>query len=228
MRRRAESPAAPPVYSRAERIADGAVHALGVLLALVSVPVLITLTAVFDGAAPTVAAVSIYGVAMVGMFAASAAYHLMPLEAWREPLRRVDHAMIYIKIAATQTPFAVMVGGARGLFVLGLIWLAALAGAAAKALRPSRLVGPMSTALYLALGWGGLALVLPGPDAIPLAPATVALIAAGGALYTAGVAFLLMRTLPFHNAIWHGFVLAATFVFYAAVLTEIVLRGMGD
>lgn len=226
MRPRAHGPTDIPAYSRAERIADGAVHALGVLLALVSVPVLITLTAVFDGAVATVAAVSIYGAAMVAMFAASAAYHLVSLETWREPLRRLDHAAIYVKIAATQTPFAVMVGGARGLWVLGLIWLVALAGAAAKALRPSRLVGPLSTGLYLALGWGGLALVLPGADATPLAGATVMLIAAGGGLYTVGIAFLLMRNLPFHNAVWHGFVLAATFVFYAAVLTEILMRGM--
>jgi hemolysin III len=211
-------------YTRAERIADGAVHALGVLLALTAVPVLITLTAVFDGSIPMVAAVSVYGVAMVAMFGASAAYHLVPFPAWREPLRRLDHAAIYVKIAATQTPFAVFVGGPRGEWVLAGVWTAAALGAAAKVTALSR-YGLASTLIYLAMGWAGVALVLPGADSVALAPVTVALMAAGGVLYTVGVAFLMLDRLPFHNAIWHGFVLAATFVFYAAVMAEIFLRG---
>lgn len=210
-------------YTRAERIADGAVHALGVLLALTAVPVLITLTAVFDGSARLVAAVSVYGVAMVAMFGASAAYHLIPFPAWREPLRRIDHAAIYIKIAATQTPFAVFVGGPRGGWVLAAIWTAAALGAAAKVLALSR-YGLASTLLYLAMGWAGLALIWPGGQSEALAPVTMILVAAGGALYTIGVAFLMLERLPFHNAVWHGFVLSATFVFYAAVLTEVALR----
>jgi hemolysin III len=211
-------------YTRAERIADGAVHALGVLLALTAAPVLVTLTAVFDGTGPVVAAVSVYGVAMVAMFAASAAYHLIPFPTWREPLRRLDHAAIYVKIAATQTPFAVFVGGPRGGWVLAGIWTAAALGAVAKILALSR-YGLASTLLYLAMGWAGLALIWPGAGAEALAPVTMVLVAAGGGLYTVGVAFLMLERMPFHNAVWHGFVLAATFVFYAAVMAEISLRG---
>jgi hemolysin III len=59
---------------------------------------------------------------------------------------------------------------------------------------------------------------------VALATATVALVIAGGLLYTAGVPFLLAERLPYHNAIWHGFVLVATFVFYAAVTAEMGVR----
>jgi hemolysin III len=84
-----------------------------------------------------------------------------------------------------------------------------------------------STLLYLAMGWAGGALIWPGAGAEALAPVTMALMLAGGGLYTVGVAFLMLERMPFHNAVWHGFVLSATFVFYAAVMTELFLRGAG-
>jgi hemolysin III len=79
-------------------------------------------------------------------------------------------------------------------------------------------------ALYLLMGWVGLMALIPAADGVALAGPTIVLAAVGGGLYTAGVAFFLWESLPYHNAIWHGFVLVATFVFYGAVLTEIGLR----
>ncbi|MGM0584293.1 MAG: PAQR family membrane homeostasis protein TrhA [Pseudomonadota bacterium] len=215
---------APPVpCTRAERIADGIVHALGVTLALMAAPVLITLAVLLDGSGPMIAGVSIYSVGLLLMLGCSAAYHLTPMPTWREALRRLDHAAIYVKIAATQTPFAVMIGGAGAGWLLGSVWTAALGGAAAKLFWPHAL-RRLSMPLYLALGWAGVALVLPGQDAVALDRSTVALVVVGGLLYTGGIAFLKAERLRFHNAIWHAFVLAATGVFYAAIAAEVGMR----
>ena len=214
-----------PDYTRGERIADTVVHCLGVALALMAVPVMIVLAALLDGTGPVIAGVSIYAAGMLAMLGCSAAYHLLPpvRPAWRDLLRRLDHAAIYVKIAATQTPFAMLIGGASVAWVLGSIWAAALGGALARIFWP-RGFRRFALPLYLILGWAGVAIFWPGADAVAPDTATVILVITGGALYTAGVGFFLAERLRFHNAIWHGFVLAATFVFYAAVLAEMGIR----
>ncbi len=216
-----------PAYSRAEQVADAAVHCVGVALGLMAVPVMIVLAALLDGTGPVIAGVSVYAAGLLLMLGCSAAYHLLtPVRpAWRELLRRFDHAAIYLKIAATQTPFAVLIGGAGAAWLLGSVWVAALGGAALRIFWPHgfrRLAVPF----YLALGWAGMALFWPGAGDAALGLATVILVIVGGLLYTLGVGFLLAEKLRFHNAIWHGFVLVATFVFYAAVLSEMGLRAV--
>lgn len=215
----------PRQLSRAEIAADAAVHAAGLALTLMGIPALIVLAALLHGGAPIVAAVSIYGAAMLAMFGFSAAYNLCPetRERARAILRRFDHAAIYLKIAGCQTPFAVLVGGAHGGWTLLLVWAGAFGGAAAKLLAPS-LMPRLSVLFYIALGWAGTMLLFPGAGAIPLSNATAALALTGGAIYTLGVGFFLWEKLPYHNAIWHGFVVVATFTFYSAVIVELALR----
>jgi len=210
-------------YTAAERWADAAIHCVGVALALMGAPVLVVVCVLLDGSPGVVAATAIYALAMLAMFVASAAYHLSPVETWRELLRRFDHSAIYLKIAATQTPFAVMMGGGKAGWFLGALWLVAALGAAGKMLAPARM-RRISLPLYLLMGWAGVAIFAPGADGAALATATVVLVVCGGLLYSAGVPFFLWRGLRYHNAIWHGFVLVATFVFYSAVLTELGIR----
>ena len=76
-----------------------------------------------------------------------------------------------------------------------------------------------SLALYLGIGWAGA--VIGGPLVEGLSPAGLALILAAGSTYTLGVVFFLWERLPFHNTIWHVFVLAASFLLYAALLVEL-------
>ena len=80
------------------------------------------------------------------------------------------------------------------------------------------LAGP----LILGIGWAG---VFFGQHVFAgLTPTGFNLLLAGGLIYTAGVAFFLWESLPFHYAIWHGFVLAATWLVYAAVIAELWSR----
>lgn len=205
-------------YTRGERVADAVMHALGVGGALVAVPVLVTLAAVWHGDMPVVTAAVIYGVSFIAMFAASASYHLLALPRWKDVLRRLDHAAIYMKIAGTYTPFAVMFGAGAAPGILGALWGAAAIGTALKLLAPDRFEW-LSLGLYLAMGWA--IVLIGGPILDGIATATFVLVLVGGGLYTLGVVFHLWDSLPFQNAIWHGHVLAASFVFYAAVLIEV-------
>lgn len=211
----------PSGYSRAEMISDGIVHVTGLMLVLMAVPVLVVLTALFRGDAASIAGVSVYGVALLAMILCSALYNIgesSGLGAAREwLLRRLDHAAIYLKIAGTYTPFTLLSGHGVAL-TLG-VWAAALAGIVLKVISPERFKWA-ALALYLGMGWAGLIAGGSLFSALPLAVTVLMVI--GGGLYTLGVVFYLWRRLPFHYTIWHAFVLAASFVFYAAVLVFVL------
>jgi hemolysin III len=207
-----------PAYSRAELLSDAVVHVTGLVLVLVAIPVLIVLTAILRGDAAALLGVSVYGAAMVAMIACSALYNMTPGAARAWLYRRLDHSAIYIKIAGTYTPFTLLSG--HGLALTAGVWGAAVLGVGLKIVSPERFRWA-ALALYLGMGWVG---VVAGQALIAALPTPVwGLMVVGGLLYTAGVAFYLWERLPFHTTIWHGFVLAATFVFYAAVVTLVVL-----
>jgi hemolysin III len=207
-----------PASARHERLIDGAIHVLGVSAALVGVALLLRQTLAGHDAR-TILAAWVYSAGALAMFGCSAAYHLATRPDRRERLRRCDHAAIFVMIAGSYTPFAlVSVGGWLGDGLLALVWLVALGGVMLKLLRPFPRER-VSIALYLALGWIGLPAV---GALIPVLPrSALLLLGAGAVLYTAGVAFHVWRGLAHHNAIWHGFVLAAAACHYGAVLTAL-------
>src|ERR1700675_4450364 len=90
-------------YDRAELIADGVVHGIGVFGGLVAATVLIVLTAVY-ATALDVAVVSVYDAGLLAMLVLSATYNLWPVSRAKWVLRRFDHSAIYLLIAATYTP----------------------------------------------------------------------------------------------------------------------------
>jgi hemolysin III len=161
-------------------------------------------------------ATAVYAVGLVAMLTASAAYNMWPPTPVRSWLRRIDHSAIYIMIAATYSPFMAQIRDdwTAGI-LLGAVWSVAIAGVILKFAMPHRFHG-LSIALYLALGWSGVAAY----DALGqvLDRETWWLLGAGGVIYSAGVVFHLAEALPFHNAIWHLFVLTAAGLHYVAVL----------
>ena len=213
-------PREPVVYSRAELISDAAVHAVGLVAACVGVVVLLVLSALWFGEARILVAAGIYGLTLIAMFVCSAMYNIAPLPAWRDTFRRFDQSAIYMKIAGSYTPFAVLTGTHMGYFLAG-VWSAAFAGASLILFGSERMRRP-ALVLYLGIGWAGL--FAGQPLVASLSPAGFALVLAAGLVYTAGVVFYLWERLPFHNTIWHVFVLAASFVLYAAILVELWQR----
>lgn len=153
-----------------------------------------------------------------GTFASSTLSHAIHRQPWLNRFRAWDQAMIYLMIAGTYTPIAVVYAppGVRTPLLVAM-WAAAWSGFIAKVLLRHR-INSIGTASYLALGW------LP---AIPLAgnvpQPLVAGMLAGGLLYTIGVAFLLNdRKFPYFHAVWHLFVMAAALVHFVAIQRYVV------
>jgi hemolysin III len=209
-----------PTYSRAERLADGAVHIAGLLAALTGVGALFAMWALrMDGI--TLASTIVYSGALLIMLGASAAYHLYAHTAARPILRRLDHAAIYVKIAGTFTPLSVLLGTAFGYVILALVWLLAIFGAVTK-ITAKRGHMPTGWLPYVALGWIGLALFIP---LTPILPGySLALLLAGGLLYTGGVVFYMWESLRFANAIWHLIVVLASACFFLGIVSALTIR----
>jgi hemolysin III len=206
-------------YDRAELIADGIVHAIGVVFGLIAATVLIVLTAVYARAIDIVAA-SIYVAGLLSMLVLSATYNLWPVSRAKWVLRRFDHAAIYLLIAATYTPFILELRESLlALALLAGVWCLAIFGIVLKLRWPGRF-DRLSVGLYLALGWSGLMLY----DRVVSALPQVALwcVLAGGALYSLGVIFHAWRRLRFQNVIWHCFVLLGAACHYTAVLALVL------
>lgn len=202
--------------TRAEYVSDAVVHVTGIVLVVGAVPPLIYLTAV-NGGGSALFGVSIYAATLVLMILASALYNMIRSESWAQTLCRLDHSAIYLKIAGTYSGFALIAGQGAG--ALSVLWGIAAAGIWLKIAAPGR-YRMLGIALYLGMGWVGA--VLCWGLFVSLPPAAMALIVAGGLIYTAGVAFFLWETLPHNQAVWHVFVLVATMLLYAAMVLAVV------
>lgn len=202
-------------YDRAELIADGIVHGIGVFGGLIAATALVVLAAVFASGFEIVT-VAIYAAGLLAMLGFSAAYNVWPVSPKKWLLRRFDHSAIYVLIAATYTPVFYRIedsGLSTGLLIA--VWCIALIGIAFKLFLPGRF-DKVSIGLYLAMGWSGVMAYDSGLASLPAR--AVWFIAIGGALYSLGVIFHAWQRLRFQNAIWHSFVLLGAACHYTAVL----------
>jgi hemolysin III len=202
-------------YDRAELIADGIVHGIGVFGGLIASTVLIVLAGVFASAYQIVT-VSVYAAGLLTMFGFSAAYNLWPVSRRKWLLRRFDHSAIYVLIAATYTPiFAELDDRVFAASLLAGVWGVALAGVVLKLFFPGRF-DRVSVGIYLALGWSGVIAYDAGLSSLPRL--AIWFILAGGLLYSFGIIFHAWQRLRFQNVIWHCFVLLGAACHYTAVL----------
>jgi hemolysin III len=198
-----------------EEIANALSHGFALLLALASLPILVWQAARLGGAADVVGA-SIFAGTGIVLYLVSTLYHALPRGAAKAWLCRLDHALIYVFIAGTYTPFTLgVLGGAWGWALFGIVWGLAVVGVALKL--ANRLQQPwVSTVLYVAMGW--VAVVAAGPIIERVPFEGLAWLVAGGLAYTLGAAvFLLDNRVRYAHAVWHLFVLAgSTCHFFAA------------
>ncbi len=199
---------------RGERF-NGITHLSGALLALAGAVALIVVGAL--KADPwKIVSFSIYGTTLVFLYLSSTLYHSVRGRA-KNVLRKMDHAAIYLLIAGTYTPFTlVTLNGPWGWSLFGVVWGLALVGIVQE-IWFARGARVLSLVIYLLMGWVALVAVVPLVRA--LSWSGFAWLAAGGAVYTAGIVFYLYdeRFKHFHG-IWHLFVLAGSAVHYVAIL----------
>ena len=194
---------------------NGYSHLAGAVLAVAGAALLIVLAAL-RGDPWRIVSFSIYGATLCILYLASTLYHSTRGRA-KAVLRKLDHCAIYLIIAGTYTPFAlVTLNGAWGWSLLGAIWGLAALGVVQE-LWLARGARVWSLAIYLLMGW--LALVAMSPLLDALGWQGLAWLIAGGLVYTAGIAFYAYDERFRHwHGIWHLFVLAGSATHYAAIL----------
>ena len=190
-------------------------HLVGASLALVGGAVLVTMAAM-EGEVAKIVSFSIYAVTLFLLYLSSTLYHSFPGRA-KLFFRVVDHQAIYLLIAGTYTPIAVVaLRSAGGWWLLGGVWAMAIVGMILDAVRRT---GPRigSILLYLAMGW--ICVLALDSLVVLLSRESLILLFVGGVFYTSGIVFFVLDSwYPWCHGVWHLFVLAGSISHYFAIL----------
>ena len=204
-----------PTLSAGEEIANSISHGLGLILAIIALPILVV-SAMRVGSTHFMVGASVFGATMVLLYLASTLYHSVAHEQTKRLCRLFDHSAIFLLIAGTYTPFTLgVLRGAWGWTLLVIIWALAITGIVVKALPRTR-HSWISMVLYLVMGWLAVVAIKPIFQLVPVPG--ILLIFAGGVAYTSGLAFFAARRLRYSHFIWHLFVIAGTTFHFFAVL----------
>ena len=199
---------------RGERF-NSITHLAGAGLALPGAAALVVIAARL-GDPWKIVSFSIYGAMLVALYVFSTLYHSLRGRA-KDVLRKFDHCAIYLLIAGSYTPFAlVSLRGAWGWSLLGVVWGLAVIGIVQE-IWLARGARVLSLVIYVLMGWLAMAVVSPLWHA--LTPAGFAWLVAGGACYTLGIIFYVTDHKVRHgHGLWHLFVLAGSICHFFAVL----------
>jgi hemolysin III len=206
-------------WTAGEEVAHSVTHGVGLLASVAGLVVLVVQAAATRDPW-RITACAVYATTLVLLYGTSTLYHALSATRARRVFRVLDHSAIFLLIAGTYTPFAlVSLRGPWGWSLLGIVWGLALLGITAKAVFGTR--WPiLSTALYVVMGWVVLVAVKPLVANVP--PAAIAWLVAGGLAYTSGLVFYAWTRLRYSHAIWHLFVLAGSACHFVAVARYVV------
>lgn len=209
-------------YSATEERINIASHALGLLFSVVALLALVT-RALRHGDVWHLVSFSVYGLSLIALYAASTAYHRSREPARRARLRTVDHASIYLLIAGTYTPFAlVTLSGPVGWTIFGLTWGMAASGIVLKLFYTGH-YNHLSTLMYVLMGWLMIFFVEPLIERFP--PGGLAWLLAGGISYTLGALLYSIGRIPFNHALFHLLVLLGSICHFVAVFAYVLPAG---
>jgi hemolysin III len=206
---------------------NGFTHLAGAVLSFIGLLALVIKTTLNSPSTLSLTAVIIFGLSMILLYAASATYHLVvSSDKVISFLRRLDHAMIFVLIAGSYTPFCLIaLNGATGWILFGIIFMAAVAGVCFKLIwfNCPRWI---STIIYVAMGWISIFLIVPLYKALSLQG--IALLIGGGIFYTIGALiyatkpeFLKSKYLGFHE-IFHVFIMLGTLTHFFCVFKYVI------
>ncbi|WP_108671513.1 PAQR family membrane homeostasis protein TrhA [Peribacillus acanthi] len=207
------------VFTKKEELVNALTHGIGVILSITALVFLI-IRSVTEGTAWHVTTFIIYGVSMLVLYLCSTLVHSFPPGKAKDIFEIFDHAAIYIFIAGTYTPFTlIVINGALGWTILGIVWGIAIVGIVFKAFFVKRFLF-LSTVLYVVMGW--LIVIAWHPLITTLPFAGLQLLVIGGVLYTVGAIFYVWRGFPFHHAIWHIFVILGSIAHFFSILNYVL------
>lgn len=198
-----------------EEIANSVSHGAAFLASLAAAPLLVY-TASRRGDPADVFGAGVFAASMVLLYLASTLSHALPRRWGRRFFEELDQMAIFLLIAGTYTPFMLgVLRGPWGWTLLALVWSLAALGIGLKITGRLRSV-PLQVGLYVLMGWVALVAI---PEIWSRIPAWgLFWIFAGGAAYTAGLAFFAARRIPYNHLIWHLFVTLGTACHFVAVM----------
>ena len=212
--------AATANYTIGEEIANAVTHGVAALLSIAGLCVLVAFAASYSGSALVVTAVAIFGASMVCLYPASTLYHAIPNIRAKKVLQVLDHAMIYILIAGSYTPFClVTLKGWVGITLCCAVWAIAIAGVSLQKILLKR-SDWINCLLYLVMGWLVVLAIDPLFSALP--EGGLWLLVLGGVAYSVGVIFYIWEKLPYGHAVWHVFVFLGTVLQFFSVLLYVI------
>ncbi|MCK4509206.1 MAG: hemolysin III family protein [Desulfuromonadales bacterium] len=208
-----------PVYSIKEEIANSITHGIGLILAIAGLAVLISFASRFGNVWHLVSC-TVFATTLILQYTFSTLYHSIQIPRAKSIMRVLDHSAIFLLIAGTYTPFMLVnLRDTWGWTLFSVIWTLALLGVLFQVSLLRRWQG-ISLSLYIGMGWVVVVAIKPMLDAV--APGGLILLLLGGLAYTSGVGFYLWKSLRYHHAIWHGFVLAGSILHFFAVLFYVI------
>lgn len=211
----AEPRDAPHAYTLGEEIANAITHGIGWAGSIAALIALVAM-ALRRGSALHVTSVTVYGLTMVLLYAASTLYHGLTDPRAKRVFKVIDHSSIYLLIAGSYTPYTLItLKGPWGWSLFALVWVLAIVGVLLETLpvEPPKWV-PM--VIYLGMGWLVVVAIKPLLGSLP--EGGLALLTAGGLAYTGGVAFYALKRVRYMHTVWHVFVLAGSLLQFLAVL----------
>ena len=206
-------------YSKTEEIANWVTHAVALLLSITALALMVVYSTRFGNVYHIVSS-AVFGTTLILLYSASTLYHFVPVGRAKNVFQKLDHAMIYLLIAGTYTPYTLVnLRGPWGWSIFGVVWGVALTGLLLDIIMKKRL-GWLSISLYLCLGW--IIVIAVKPLMANLAGGGIVLLVAGGLFYSLGVIFYLWKRLPYQHAIWHLFVIAGSLCHFFSIFLYVI------
>lgn len=206
---------------------NGFTHMAGAILSFIGLLAMVIKATLYNPSATTISSVIVFGISLILLYSASATYHLVvSSDKVINFLRRLDHAMIFILIAGSYTPFCLIaLNGPTGWILFGVILTTAIAGVCFKLIwfNCPRWI---STSIYVAMGWISVFLISPLHKA--LSSQGIFLLILGGVFYTIGAIiyatkpkFLNFKYLGFHE-IFHIFIILGSLSHFLCVFNYVI------
>lgn len=200
-----------------EELSNAISHGIGAILSVVGLVIMVKLAVPLS--AWHVTSVAVFGSSLILLYAASTVYHLVTTHRLKRIFQILDHALIFVLIAGSYTPWLLVnLRGPWGWSLFFVVWGIALAGMILKAFFLPRFQR-LGAALYVVMGWIVCIAIKPLIESV--GPIGMSWLVAGGLCYTGGVAFFLMKR-KYSHLIWHLFVMAGSICHVIAVVTGVI------
>ncbi|SET11560.1 hemolysin III [Natronincola peptidivorans] len=210
-------------YSFGEELANCITHGVGIVFSIVILTILLVY-AIWQRSAIAIVGFSIYGFCSIVLYSSSTLYHSFQKEKIKKIFRAFDHSSIFLFIAGTYTPVALMaMEGYWRIGILATVWGIAIIGILFKIFTFNSFdkYKAISLLLYIAMGWIVVVAIKPMLQSMP--SGFFIWLLAGGLAYTIGTIFYAIKKIPYNHAIWHLFVLGGSVLHFLGIFRYLAL-----